>query len=142
MIHFFQSISDRYKPGRITGLEPANALFELSSRSGQLHKTDAHFVEVVHTSSGNAIQGFSKSVPMGCIDYYVNGGGAVGLRGQPGCDLDMPLGAVGGFLSSVRPCVHDRAPILFTHDFTDRDANGDECHMVAYECSSQVIESD
>lgn len=119
----------------MTGLEPANALFELSSRSGQLFKTDAQFVEVIHTLSGSVVEGFSKRDPLGCIDYYVNGAHS----GQPGCEGDMPLGAIGGFLSSARPCAHDRAPLLFSHDFSAKDVRGDECQMVAYECDSQVI---
>ena len=41
------------KIGRITGLDPAKPLFTDKDRSKSLNRTDAKFVDVIHTSSGD-----------------------------------------------------------------------------------------
>jgi hypothetical protein len=118
-------MTGKYKVAWITGLEPANFLFSVTSNTnGFIYKSDAHFVDIYHTSSGSIIQGFSLSESLGCLDYYPNG-----ALDQPGCS-DLPFGAFGNFFSSNRPCVHDRAVLLFGQDFETPD-----CQMVAYNCS-------
>lgn len=57
----------------ITGLEPANALFQLSSNQGHIYRSDAHYVDIVHTMSGSVFQGFSPMESLGCTDFYPNG---------------------------------------------------------------------
>ncbi|KAK0174881.1 hypothetical protein PV327_010598 [Microctonus hyperodae] len=65
----------KIKIGRITGLDPAGPGFEASNG---LDKTDATFVDIIHT---NTIKyGIEKSI--GHVDFYVN----YGFR-QPGCYL-------------------------------------------------------
>ncbi|XP_012261673.2 phospholipase A1-like [Athalia rosae] len=72
---------------RITGLDPAGPLFRGLNSTERLDKTDASFVEVIHTSSLLGLQ-----EPIGHIDFYYNGG-----EFQPSCLLKKP------------GCSHDRA---------------------------------
>ncbi|KAF7271109.1 hypothetical protein GWI33_015972 [Rhynchophorus ferrugineus] len=55
---------------RITGLDPALPFFATLSNDWKLDKTDADFVDVIHTSSGT----FGKLEATGHVDFYVNGG--------------------------------------------------------------------
>ena len=120
-------LTGRRKVAWITGLEPANAMFELSSPEGSLFQSDAHYVDIIHSASGNIFQGFSKPQALGHRDYYINGA----MIPQPGCNNEMPFGAVGGFFSTRRPCSHDRAPLVFS-----RSKDTDSCSSIAFECSS------
>ncbi|XP_076250877.1 pancreatic lipase-related protein 3-like isoform X2 [Rhynchophorus ferrugineus] len=54
----------------ITGLDPALPFFATLSNDWKLDKTDADFVDVIHTSSGT----FGKLEATGHVDFYVNGG--------------------------------------------------------------------
>ena len=65
------------KIGRITGLDPAKYV----KKSHQLSRKDAHFVDVIHTNSGDFLEGcLSIKWPIGHADFYPNGG-----MHQPGC---------------------------------------------------------
>nr|CAD7394098.1 unnamed protein product [Timema cristinae] len=75
---------------RITGLDPAKVLFSATPLDLRLDATDAHLVEVVHTSGGYL--GFDS--PIGHRDFYPNGG----FWPQPGCALDF-----------IATCSHRRA---------------------------------
>ncbi|CAH2090830.1 unnamed protein product [Euphydryas editha] len=55
---------------RITALDPAGPCFRNLGPADRLDKTDADFVEVVHTNIDN----FGMAAPIGHINYYVNGG--------------------------------------------------------------------
>ncbi|XP_062609266.1 pancreatic triacylglycerol lipase-like isoform X2 [Saccostrea cucullata] len=96
---------------RITGLDPAGEFFENAGAPARLDKTDAKFVDVIHTSGGSLIASFLKALilpesklhelrfgihrPIGHLDFYPNGGEI-----QPGC--------------SDFVCGHSRAYLLFT----------------------------
>ncbi|XP_066988289.1 pancreatic triacylglycerol lipase-like, partial [Macrobrachium rosenbergii] len=85
--------------GRITGLDPAGPGFEGASDDVRLDKSDAAFVDVIHTSAcpqSKICLGLSGS--FGHVDFFPNGGGS-----QPGCEV---LGPVGDALSG---CSHKRA---------------------------------
>lgn len=65
---------------RVTGLDVARPLFTFPIRrlcKNRLCKTDAEFVDVIHTN----ILGFGATFPIGQADFYVNKGGPI----QPGC---------------------------------------------------------
>lgn len=63
-------------PGRITGLDPSLPLYMMSEKRKKLDKSDATFVDVIHTSAGS----FGKIEAVGHVDFYVNGGAL-----QPAC---------------------------------------------------------
>ncbi|KAF4525574.1 hypothetical protein B566_EDAN010433 [Ephemera danica] len=81
---------------RITGLDPAMPLFASLKRSTVLDRTDADFVDIIHTNAGNK----GKYGPNGHVDFYVNGGTM-----QPGC--------VGPEVYDSASCAHARAPIYY-----------------------------
>ncbi|XP_049872554.1 lipase member I-like isoform X2 [Pectinophora gossypiella] len=78
--------------GRISGLDPAGPCFSHAYSEQRLDKTDANYVDVIH--SNRLVQGVIE--PLGHSDYYLNGGGPT----QPGC-----------FMPS---CSHLRAAQVYT----------------------------
>lgn len=71
--------------GRITGIDPAEPLFGDSEPLVRLDRTDAAFVDIIHTDSlPFSSGGLGMSMPIGHVDYYPNGG-----YHQPGCNQPM-----------------------------------------------------
>jgi len=64
----------------VPGLDPAKPMFSTKRPAERLHRTDAQFVDIVHTT--NLVLGQHK--PIGIIDFYPNGGNTK----QPGCGYD------------------------------------------------------
>lgn len=81
--HFHQRRSIWIQVGRITGLDAAYPLYMNTGGDGHLTKTDAMFVDVIHTDGGN----FGFPNPLGHVDFYPNGGKPI----QPGCNLDSVI---------------------------------------------------
>ncbi|CAL4104908.1 unnamed protein product, partial [Meganyctiphanes norvegica] len=86
---YIRKRSSALKPiARITGLDPAGPSFFNKPSTMKLDKTDADFVDVIHTNGGEGvgvIRAFFTSTygyltPLGHVDFYPNGG-----RMQPGC---------------------------------------------------------
>ena len=78
---------------RITGLDPADPGFGLNGPDGRLDKTDAEFVDVLHTNSGMLWEGaLTIKNPIGHVDFYPAGGSH-----QPGCS-EVCLGGLCGNL--------------------------------------------
>ncbi|KAJ8979138.1 hypothetical protein NQ317_016756 [Molorchus minor] len=96
----------------IVGLDPALPLFSLTDIDGRLDKTDAKFVQVIHSCGGRL--GFFA--PIGHSDYYPNGGAS-----QTGCGFD-PIGT----------CAHSRAYIYFAESISLPNAKT----FVSKQCSS------
>ncbi|XP_016836798.1 pancreatic lipase-related protein 2-like [Nasonia vitripennis] len=65
-----------FKVERITGLDPAQPCFISVEQNARLDKSDADFVDIIHTQTGhgNGINAFGLENPVGHIDFYVNGG--------------------------------------------------------------------
>ncbi|XP_049526827.1 phospholipase A1-like isoform X2 [Dermacentor silvarum] len=108
--HFYNATGE--KLGRITGLDPAGPLFDISNSA--LSKNDATFVDVIHTNAGTLFH-YQLGIkgPIGHVDFYPNGGSR-----QPGCD-GLDLG-----------CSHSRARELFKQSINA------ECFFTAYPCGS------
>lgn len=73
---YFEQYKKR-RLGRITGLDPAGPCFSYAHKDQRLDKTDASYVDVIH--SNRLVQGVIE--PLGHADFYLNGGGPI----QPGC---------------------------------------------------------
>ncbi|XP_063361476.1 pancreatic triacylglycerol lipase-like [Cydia amplana] len=94
---------NRQVVARITGLDPARALFEgsLGVRAG-LGRKCARFVDIIHSDPG----GYGTTTSAGTVDFWPNYAGSGGT--QPGCpngDFDM--------FSPEDLCSHDRSWRLF-----------------------------
>ncbi|CAL8126518.1 unnamed protein product [Orchesella dallaii] len=85
--------------GRITGLDPSGPQHTYTALSEKLDKTDANFVDVIHTANGP----FGPAGSIGHVDYFPNGGGPT----QPNCLLptdpirDLPGFPVHGAITSL-----------------------------------------
>ncbi|XP_045101020.1 pancreatic lipase-related protein 2-like [Portunus trituberculatus] len=67
----------------ITGLDPAAPEFTESPESSRLDKTDADFVQVIHTNAGGILDGcVGLTYNIGHVDFFPNGG-----EHQPGCTI-------------------------------------------------------
>ncbi|KAK2581221.1 hypothetical protein KPH14_008019 [Odynerus spinipes] len=77
----FKKKQSNWTISRITGLDPAQPCFRNTDSSIHLDKTDAPFVDVIHTN-GRLLShlGLGLPEPIGHVDFYPNGG-----RSQPGC---------------------------------------------------------
>ena len=84
--------------GRISGLDPAEPLFQGMPPEVRLDPGDAKFVDVIHTDSKEFYKGgLGMEQPVGHVDFYPNGG-----KAQPGCSfLDFP------YLPSINGNVED-----------------------------------
>ncbi|XP_068114431.1 inactive pancreatic lipase-related protein 1-like isoform X2 [Hyperolius riggenbachi] len=102
---------------RITGLDPAGPYFSRTPPEVCLDKTDALFVDVIHT---NAISigplgfgGFGVDHPVGNADFFPNGG-----KLQPGCDeISVRPGKLDDIMDDLMAdvfCSHRRSCALFT----------------------------
>ncbi|XP_035213036.1 inactive pancreatic lipase-related protein 1-like isoform X2 [Stegodyphus dumicola] len=111
---------------RITGLDPATYLFSNISPRGKLDRSDAVFVDVIHTDAG----GIGMVETVGHVDFYPNGGEV-----QPQCTASNSLKTLleRGVVEGVRDmiCSHMRAPMLFIETINRR-----HCQMLAHKCSS------
>ncbi|KAK6167303.1 hypothetical protein SNE40_021368 [Patella caerulea] len=122
------------KIGRISGLDPAQPLFDKFSSNHYLDKSDATFVDVIHTDGADfsGIAGYGWIKASGHIDFYPNGG-----TDQPGCS-DNPIGSAidillhGTDVSQVThavSCSHGRAHELYQESIASScKFEGQKCH--------------
>jgi len=101
--------------GRITALDATASSFEDADVDARLDKSDATFVDAIHTDSGNP--GFGITHPVGHLDFYPNGG-----KAQPGC-VDDP--------GQIATCSHYRAIEYFINSL-DRN----HCPMRGFSCDN------
>ncbi|XP_068632675.1 lipase member H-like [Battus philenor] len=102
---------------RITGLDPARPLFEfpLLPKDFRLEKSDARFVDIIHTCGGY----FGYKYSQGHADFYPNGGKC----GQPGCPAHREL---------IDSCSHGRSVVYFNESILYTKNRG----FTAYPCES------
>jgi len=125
--------------GRITGLDPAQPSFEGFSSEVHLDKTDANFVDIIHTDAVpyDTVGGYGIIHPVGDIDFYPNGG-----HHQPGCHEEP---SVFSFFQDVwsrgihsaevsLSCSHERSTKLFLASITSHDA---ACDFRSFPCANE-----
>ena len=118
---------------RITDLDPADPGFGWNDANGRLDKTDAEFVDVLHTNSGILLEGaLTIKAPIGHVDFYPAGGSH-----QPGCS-EVCLGDLCGNLDLddfLRGgCSHLRANHYFRESILS-DSN----KFLSWKCNSWKI---
>jgi len=128
--------------GRISGLDPAEPLFQGMPTVVRLDPGDAQFVDVIHTDTKGFYKGgLGMQQPVGHIDFYPNGGEA-----QPGCSfLEFPyLPSISGDVEDITlppadnvarnlfACGHNRVIDLYI----DSIVNTDSCPMIGIQCES------
>lgn len=100
------------KVGRITGLDAAYPLYMNTGSESHLARTDATFVDVIHTDGG--ILGFPD--PLGHVDFYPNGG----KPEQPGCNLENAFQrSLSRFINQYIACGHHRAWMFYAESVTN-----------------------
>lgn len=118
--------------GRITGLDPAEPLFANTESVVRLDKSDAKYVDVVHTdalpfSSG----GLGMRAAIGHVDFYPNGG-----YNNPGCNGSMndyikqEQGSLFWGVQQFLGCNHVRSHQYLTESIRSK------CSNVAITCGS------
>ncbi|EMP39019.1 Pancreatic lipase-related protein 1, partial [Chelonia mydas] len=121
--------------GRITGLDPAQPYFQNTPIEVRLDKTDAAFVDIIHTDSAPTIPylGFGMSQAIGHLDFYPNGG-----IQMPGCkknpisqivDIDGIWEGTGEFFA----CNHLRSYKYYSDSILTPDG------FLGYTCASYDI---
>ncbi|KAL5280255.1 hypothetical protein ACFFRR_004303 [Megaselia abdita] len=91
----------------VWALDAAGPLFSYDDLSWRVCKTDANYVECIHTNAGTL--GFTEN--LGQADFYVNGG-----KSQPGCGLDLS-----------GSCAHSRAYEYFAESIRDNNFVSSSC---------------
>ena len=90
--------------GRLTALDAARPLFDDCGPEARVDKSDADYVDFIHTDSGH-FPALSMAAAVGDADFYVNDG-----RHQPGCsEIDPDTG-----------CDHHRAVQIWINSFRVR----------------------
>ncbi|XP_064479571.1 pancreatic lipase-related protein 2-like isoform X2 [Ornithodoros turicata] len=127
------------KVGRITGLDPAEPYFQHMPPQVRIDRSDADFVDIIHTDSSpfkeNLIEGFGMSEPVGHLDFYPNGG-----EQMPGCgDITKAAKLVLSGLSisdkfAALTCNHHMAVQYFLESI-----NENRCLPVAHACLSNEL---
>jgi len=118
--------------GRISALDPAGPAFESYDMYVRVDKTDAEFVDVMHTDAEPLLDaGFGMQYSVGHADFYPNGG-----KHQPGCPEETL-----GLLSMINfenekdggACSHGRAVDFFTNSINkcryNSPTHGASCTM-------------
>ncbi|OXU17064.1 hypothetical protein TSAR_006674 [Trichomalopsis sarcophagae] len=117
----------KFRIERITGLDPAQPCFTEADLSLKLDKTDAQYVDIIHTNAQNILLlGLGLPTQLGHADYYPNGG-----KIQLGCAKinttfwDFLLLPVDIVKTSI--CSHGRSHELLTDSIHTRIS--DECRF-------------
>lgn len=121
--------------GRISGLNPSGPVpFEHLPPDQRLDRTDATFVDIIHTDDvSKSISPAKKgtAVAIGDVDFYPNGGIL-----QPGCSLDdlddLFKKMIKDGVRELRSC----SPYRAIDYYIESIANSSKCLHMAYECSS------
>ncbi|XP_057307164.1 pancreatic lipase-related protein 2-like [Hydractinia symbiolongicarpus] len=114
-----------FEVGRITGLDPAGPGFKDAVKSARLDKTDAQFVDIIHTDTKTVyITGLGIKQAIGHVDFYPNGG-----YFQPGCKrVTLDLFSKKGAFDYIG-CSHYRAVNYFLESIPNKKTfNSYKCY--------------
>ena len=123
--------------GRITGLDPAGPLFENTDIPVRLDKSDANFVDIIHTDADASVKlGLGSMQMSGHVDFFPNGG-----KNQPNCPTTdgKLLSAIFTFATSFTinnygdgtVCSHMAAVSYFTDSIENS-----ECKFTGFPCNN------
>lgn len=124
------------KIGRISGLDPARPHFPMDE-NGHLCKDDAQFVDVIHTNSGDILEGcLGIWDPLGHVDFYPNGG-----VHQPGCQSHRDCSGWWGFVRCLGglidvfkgACSHGKSKKMYLDSIKHRNIPG---YLQSVQCES------
>ncbi|KAH8245537.1 hypothetical protein KR032_011566 [Drosophila birchii] len=118
------------KAARITGLDPAAPLFTDTDPIVRLDKTDAHFVDVVHTDANPLMKGgLGINMRLGHVDFFPNGG-----FDNPGCNKKfqdvVKKKTLFLTMQEFLGCNHIRSQQYFTESI------GSKCPFLGITCDS------
>ncbi|XP_017022656.1 pancreatic triacylglycerol lipase [Drosophila kikkawai] len=118
------------KAARITGLDPAAPLFTDTDPIVRLDKTDAHFVDVVHTDANPLMKGgLGINMRLGHVDFFPNGG-----FDNPGCNKKfqdvVKKKTLFLTMQEFLGCNHIRSQQYFTESI------GSQCPFLGITCDS------
>lgn len=118
------------KPARITGLDPAAPLFTDTDPIVRLDKTDAHFVDIVHTDANPLMKGgLGINMRLGHVDFFPNGG-----FDNPGCNKKfqdvVKKKTLFLTMQEFLGCNHIRSQQYFTESI------GSQCPFLGITCDS------
>ncbi|CAF0903028.1 unnamed protein product [Brachionus calyciflorus] len=104
--------------GRITGLDPAGPYFEFTEEIVRLDRTDALFVDTIHSDAASTVlNGYGMYQGIGHVDFYPNGG-----YNQPGCNI----------INDRVSCSHSAAVKFFIESMSDQ-----RCKFYGFKCNSK-----
>ncbi|RDD46186.1 Inactive pancreatic lipase-related protein 1 [Trichoplax sp. H2] len=117
------------KAGRVSGLDPADPNFQGQSTAARLDKTDADFVDVIHSDADTFLlgAGYGTKDASGHLDFWPNGG-----EDQPQCGLfkDVQKNMNGMSQRGDIGCDHGAAHTYYVESINSA------CDFVAKPCSS------
>ena len=110
---------------RVHGLDPAGPLFERCTKEVRIDKSDAAFVDIMHTNGGNEDNGFlGINAAVGHADFFPNGG-----HNQPGCGSNNFI------------CSHNEAPDIWIDSVNNGGCDFNSCNSeddyLAGKCSGR-----
>lgn len=119
--------------GRITALDPASIYFSDIDASFRLDKSDAMFVDVIHTDTSSTL-GFGIKEPVGHVDFYPNGG-----KNQPGCSSSNSRIFKAAWTMITDSSKNARSQFSCSHKTSYRlfiDSLASKCSYTAYSCAN------
>ncbi|XP_040572497.1 inactive pancreatic lipase-related protein 1 isoform X2 [Lepeophtheirus salmonis] len=116
---------------RITGLDPAGPIFTKLTASKKLDKSDADFVDIIHSNGKPFTRGGLGDIEAsGTLDFYPNGGQTqLGCPGFIVAQLSNMFKWFTGKKRKDRTCNHRRAVEIFIESIEE------SCEMKAFPCS-------
>lgn len=124
--------------GKITGLDPAGPYYENADSSNRLDKSDALYVEAIHTDVNNELFNINLGIkqPIGHVDFYPNGGSSQpNCRGSSGKLFKNMLNLKDITLENIENhagCNHMSAVFFYTESILNH-----KCKFTSYPCNSK-----